>query len=349
MRLGVISVLSLLWILGFSTLSLNSRQVSLQVSCSEPQGCFGLIGKVLAAAPAGSTIVIGPGIFYEQPLVIDRSLALQGAGADLTKIRMVEPGAAISIHSVESVEVQISSLAVTVPFIWNNQRGNVGVGIEWVQQPPGVNKTQTIVIKDSEIISFNGVLINSSKGSLTIQRSSLQSVNFGVGLRTRGEITVVVESTYIGGPFLYNDPLGLSRLVVVSQAILFMPDESPGKASISLKNNQIHFWHIGFSAFSLGQEGWSKANALLVGNTIAYNNGPGVLLGGDTIAELRGNTISDNSDYGIALFLPPCASISSGEITAFRGKVYGEGNIIMNNNKGDLCPPDYPWPPGFRR
>ncbi|MCS6937574.1 MAG: right-handed parallel beta-helix repeat-containing protein, partial [Candidatus Bipolaricaulota bacterium] len=129
----------------------------------------------------------------------------------------------------------------------------------------------------------------------------------------------------------------------------FITDDSPGRVYIALKNNQIHFWHIGFSAFSLGHKGWSRADALLIGNTITFNKGPGVLLGGDTIAELKENIISDNDDYGVTLFLPPCASISSGEITAFRGRMYGKDNVITNNKRGDLCPPDYPWPSGFRK
>ncbi|WP_205006295.1 hypothetical protein, partial [Escherichia coli] len=30
-------------------------------------------------------------------------------------------------------------------------------------------------------------------------------------------------------------------------------------------------------------------------------------------------------------------------------EITGSGNIFRNNGKGDLCPPDYPWPPGFRK
>jgi hypothetical protein len=136
MRLSVVGVLSLLWIVGSS--SINSNQASLQVTCSEPQGCFGLLGKALAAAPTGSTISIGPGIFYERPLVIDKSFVLQGAGADLTKIRIVEPGSAITIRSAELVEVMIASLAIAVPFVWDERR--IGTGVVWVQQS---DKTQT--------------------------------------------------------------------------------------------------------------------------------------------------------------------------------------------------------------
>jgi hypothetical protein len=209
MRLSVVGVLSLLWIVGSS--SINSNQASLQVTCSEPQGCFGLLGKALAAAPTGSTISIGPGIFYERPLVIDKSFVLQGAGADLTKIRIVEPGSAITIRSAELVEVMIASLAIAVPFVWDERR--IGTGVVWVQQS---DKTQTIVMKDAEIISFSGVVINGRKGSFTIQRSRFQNISSGVAIRTRGEITVAVEDTSLSGPFLYADPLGLSRLVISS-------------------------------------------------------------------------------------------------------------------------------------
>jgi len=339
MRLSAIGVLSLLWIVG--SFDMNSKQVSLQVNCSEPQGCFGLIGKALAAVPAGSTISIGPGVFYELPLVIDKSLVFQGAGADLTKIRIVEPGSAITVRSAESVEVVIASLAIAVPFVWDERR--VGTGVAWVQQS---DKTQTIVIEDSKIISFSGVVINSRKGSLAIQRSRFQNISSGVNIRTRREITVAVEDTSLGGPFLYADPLGLSRLVI-SSAISFMADDSPARVFISLKNNTMDFWHMGLSAVSAGHEGWSRAEFLIVGNTMTYNT-VGIFLAGDTDAELRENIISNN-DNGIALFLPPCSPISPYDVTAFRGKIQGRDNVITDNKKGDLCPPDYPWPPGFRK
>jgi parallel beta-helix repeat protein len=300
-----------------------------------------LIGKALAAVPAGSTISIGPGVFYELPLVIDKSLVFQGAGADLTKIRIVEPGSAITIRSAESVEVVIASLAIAVPFVWDERR--IGTGVVWVQQS---DKTQTIVMKDSEIISFSGVVINGRKGSFTIQRSRFQNISSGVAIRTRGEITVAVEDTSLSGPFLYADPLGLSRLVI-SSAISFMADDSPARVFISLKNNTMDFWHMGLSAVSAGHEGWSRAEFLIVGNTMTYNT-VGIFLAGDTDAELRENIISNN-DNGIALFLPPCSPISPYDVTAFRGKIQGRDNVITDNKKGDLCPPDYPWPPGFRK
>jgi parallel beta-helix repeat protein len=339
MRLSVVGVLSLLWIVGSS--SINSNQASLQVTCSEPQGCFGLLGKALAAAPTGSTISIGPGIFYERPLVIDKSFVLQGAGADLTKIRIVEPGSAITIRSAELVEVMIASLAIAVPFVWDERR--IGTGVVWVQQS---DKTQTIVMKDAEIISFSGVVINGRKGSFTIQRSRFQNISSGVAIRTRGEITVAVEDTSLSGPFLYADPLGLSRLVI-SSAISFITDDSPARAFISLKNNTLDFWHMGLHAVSAGDEGWSKAEFLLIGNTIDYNT-VGVFLAGDTDAELRANIISNN-DNGMVLFLPPCSPISSYDVIAFRGKIQGRDNVITDNKKADLCPDDYPWPPGFRK
>ncbi len=343
MRLGVVVIFGALWIASSSEMSSNSGQVSLQINCPEATGCFGLIGKALASAPTGSTIHIGPGVFYEQPLVIERSLTLQGAGADLTKIRPVEPGSAITIRSIEPIDVLISSLTIVAPFVWDKR---ISAGVVWIQES-NVDKTQTVVIKDSEITSFTGVLINASKGSLTIQRSRLWGISSGIDIRTRGEIAVAVEDTLLDGPFLYDDPIGLSRLVIISSAISFMPDDSPGRAYISLKNNQMQLWHLGLKAISIGYEGWSRAEVLLVNNMIAYNK-VGVHLGGDSNAEFRENTISNN-DNGVTLFLPPCASINSYDILAFRGQVRGKDNVIIDNKKGDLCPPDYPWPPGFRK
>ncbi|MEM4284499.1 MAG: right-handed parallel beta-helix repeat-containing protein [Candidatus Caldarchaeum sp.] len=86
---------------------------------------------------------------------------------------------------------------------------------------------------------------------------------------------------------------------------------------------------------------------LLQVNRIAHND-LGVVVQAEASPGLWGNQILQNSGYGIALYQGNCFSYIDPGL-AFQGTVVGEANQLMNNGKGDLCPPDYPWPSGFRK
>ena len=86
---------------------------------------------------------------------------------------------------------------------------------------------------------------------------------------------------------------------------------------------------------------------LLQSNRITQN-GLGVVLQGQSSPTLLRNQILNNSEYGIALYQKPCFEQVATELV-FQGKVLGEANELSGNGQGDLCPPDYPWPEGFRK
>jgi hypothetical protein len=74
--------------------------------------------------------------------------------------------------------------------------------------------------------------------------------------------------------------------------------------------------------------------------------------------EISENRIEHNEAWGLALNLIPglgsqpdqCNVRAPGEEQVFTDpEIAGSGNEFRNNNKGDLCPPDYPWPPGFKK
>jgi parallel beta-helix repeat protein len=242
----------------------------------------------------------------------------------------------------------LSGLAITAPPLgWDAEHAATqSVGIRWTQNA-GIAKEQTVIIKESEIESYLGMEIDGWKGSLTIQQSRLWSIAAGILMKARGEIAVAVEDTSFVGPFRYGIPQDILGFIV-SSAIYIKAVPSLGKAYVLLRNNEMRFWHYGLSAVSAGHEEWSRTEVLLIGNTIAYNREAGVYLVGDAQAELRENKIEDNK-YGVELFMPPCVPINPSNILAFRGMVKGQENVIKNNKAGDLCPADYPWPPGFRK
>jgi hypothetical protein len=70
--------------------------------------------------------------------------------------------------------------------------------------------------------------------------------------------------------------------------------------------------------------------------------------------EISHNWIVNNL-VGAAYSLSGASAAESGycqffkEIPPFEGKLTGRDNKIEDNELRDLCPPDYPWPPGFRK
>jgi hypothetical protein len=79
------------------------------------------------------------------------------------------------------------------------------------------------------------------------------------------------------------------------------------------------------------------------GNLIGRNQ-HGIVMRAANPAKIYNNRILENEGWGVALQQPPCFDVP--RIAAPR-VVRGTGNEIMDNRKGDLCPPDYPWPEGF--
>ncbi|MCR4405272.1 MAG: right-handed parallel beta-helix repeat-containing protein [Candidatus Acetothermia bacterium] len=74
-----------------------------------------------------------------------------------------------------------------------------------------------------------------------------------------------------------------------------------------------------------------RSRVMLKENRIVKNEGWGVVLSKDTLRIPGGGTLW-------------CLS---GEVDWTKWAVRGADNEIHGNGQGDLCPEDYPWPPGF--
>jgi len=100
---------------------------------------------------------------------------------------------------------------------------------------------------------------------------------------------------------------------------------------------------------------WISGNGF-VREAISLLGGAGLLLGpGQKMqVEISHNWIVNNR-VGAAYSLSGASAAESGycqffkEIPPFEGKLTGRDNKIEDNELSDLCPPDYPWPPGFRK
>lgn len=85
-----------------------------------------------------------------------------------------------------------------------------------------------------------------------------------------------------------------------------------------------------------------EAQAHLRGNLLVGNQ-DGVVIRRDAVkTSLYENKIWNNRGCGVRIekTLPQWEKLQG---------IEGQGNWLADNGRGDLCPPDYPWPPGFQK
>ncbi len=115
------------------------------------------------------------------------------------------------------------------------------------------------------------------------------------------------------------------------------------RAQATIRHNKISQNGIGIEVVG--------ATAQLVENEV-YANKNGIQLThhweGDGHVELVRNRVSQNEECGIAAQSPQYVE-GKKIYEMFTGELRGEGNEVQGNLKADLCPPDYPWPLGFRK
>jgi hypothetical protein len=330
--------------LGGPTQSLAGEAATIEISCQEPQGCFLEISKAIKTAPSGATIYIGPGLYYEKPMVIQKSLTLQGTSPDETHIHIIEPGAAFTVDSRDPLTFTLQALSLKTR-IWEREFGkDLNIGLLWKQEQE-VGE-QTTSIQNVEIESDIGILLDGWKGKITIQQSKIYGVSQGLSAEG-GDLRINVEDSWFVGP------LGPSSIFPASfsfSGINFIGRPGGGHVQGIIKGSSISGWGFaGVAAASLSFRGWGSVTVSLEDNRVEFNHGAaGVYLKGDVEVELLRNEIAFNEGYGVMLLLPSCPlDHPPPEEHNFRGTVQGVENKIYGNEKGGLCPPDYPWPEGF--
>ncbi len=185
-----------------------------------------------------------------------------------------------------------------------------------------------VVIEGNQIVGalYHGISV--FKGKASIQKNFLVYQGYdGSGLKIGSAEATVEGNTVIG-------------LMPHGVGIQINPE-----AQVVLKRNRLSQNGIGVEI--------SGAMARLIENDI-YANKTGIQLTpreeADPLAqvELVNNKINQNEECGIAA---QSAQYVDGKkvYEIFKGQLEGEGNEIESNLRSDLCPPDYPWPPGFRK
>jgi len=96
----------------------------------------------------------------------------------------------------------------------------------------------------------------------------------------------------------------------------------------------------------------ASSGQIEVRNSQIQGNGTGIMVfraDGDPLW-LENNRILRNREWGVAIFRSPCVENPPSDLR-FIWPIYiqGKNNEIQENGKGNLCPPDYNWPPNFRK
>ncbi len=321
---------------------LSTSVSTIEVSCPDAEGCFSLLGEAIQQAPVGATIRMAPGIYYEKPLIIDKSLRIEGVQTETgrsPRIVLVDVGTALLIQGSSQMVVELQGLAIEAlaldPFF--DGRESIGVRV-FAQTPENVR----VVLKEVNIQSYQGMSIAGDQpAELTVEvvdaniRAALVGIAMNMG-------HLILRGSKLRGP-------GIDSLIAPWYGIILQPSPSlPIRAT--LIGNRIEGFGIGLMA--VGSSRLRQGRVVLQGveNEIVSNRGDGLYLLGDRIdVELSRNEIRGNRGYGLKLSLSACAPEGARPEFKFQGLIQGTDNSLSDNAKGDLCPADYPWPEDFTK
>ncbi len=304
---------------------------------------FPTIQAAIDAVAEGGTVLIGPGT-YQENLKITKSLRLVGLGAVEIQPKSPDPLSALPTIDVvgedkeQPIQVYLANFKVN---FYSGLIGNEGISLRSAQA----------IVQDVTISGYQYGLISIGEGDVILSRGSIY--RNGTGVQSWGSSLTVHDSDF------HDNFVGI---------------KSFGK---NLKVRQSMFARNS-AAIAIWDFGWSNGERELRGNAMTGNDvGLYLALGptsdiqeelkaanqpelGPSLITMSDNEIVGNRDYGIALAHSGCSQEEPFIFYPFslvslfaRQKLliafWERSNTIRNNGKGDLCPADYPWPPGFRK
>ena len=327
-------------------LVLDMQQERLVVRVPED---YQTIQAAIDAAAEGATILIGPGL-YKENLKITKSLRLVGADQKQVHVRAVnEQQPIIYVEAVFPIQVYFEGFTIGDP-----SRSLEGL--------PRLDPTQLSYPLMPVGIQVQGS-VQAKLHKLTIGGQG------GAGIFTKG--VFIAEDLFAAPQLMVSEVESVHNLFG-----LFMISSDSIIQNSNIRENLIGLFNV-----LLGKSGGlTLYRSALLGNIITgvalhnshlpqvighiieneiVGNGNGIYLGASqdgSWVEISDNQIGRNLSYGVAVMRSACPSdfrplliplmvSESATINIFSGK----GNNLQDNGKADLCPPDYPWPPGFRK
>jgi hypothetical protein len=269
-----------------------------------------------------------------------------------------------SIHNEDIYESESSEVAVIIEGGWVSLHRNrisifhvnpYGLSAHRIGDfcDMGVEASDSnVVIEDNQIVGdlYHGISV--FRGKASIQKNFIVYRGYnGNGLKI-GSAKAVVEDNTIFGMMSYGVGIqvtggGYESVVGHLPSGKVTVTQVP-QAQVTLRRNRIAQNGTGIEV--------SGAIAKLIENDV-YANKIGLQLTpwmrgeveyttDPAKVELMRNRISQNEECGIAAH----RYVEGKKVyEMFTGELTGEGNEVQGNLQADLCPPDYPWPPGFRK
>ncbi len=208
--------------------------------------------------------------------------------------------------------------------------------------------SQAEIARNSVALCQNGIVVaqNVTEASAVIQDNQLLANNRNIyligGARFSEKVYPQIDWSVEGN-------------VIVSGGIGIHADISGGieGGQVQLKNNRIAWQRKQYVELTPPAAIWYFGNGILLSTSLRRKE-----LKEPLKIEISENRIEHNEAWGLALNLLPgwdgrpdeCNVYAPGEEQVFADpEITGSGNEFRNNLKGDLCPADYPWPPGFRK
>lgn len=238
---------------------------TVQVSLSD-EGDYTSLETAVAEAVPGSTIILDAGQFeLSAPLVISKSLTLQGAGADLTTISNSAGGTAVLAIDGEQINVQIQELALQRS---GEFAGNIVIAFEGQVDFEDCKISGGAKATDDSVTG-DGLLVWGSS-DVTVKNCTIEE-NMGAGIVVLDNAQATIDEVTCS----HNE-----------RGIAFL-EESTGQISNSdCSRNELTGILIAGSA-----------HVDIINNTITGNGSIGILVQLDTDAggEIRGNSLARNA------------------------------------------------------
>ncbi len=309
---------------------------------------FSTIQAAIDAAAEGATILIGPGL-YKENLKITKSLRLVGAGHKQVHVRAInEQQPTIYVEAVLPIQVYFEGFTIGDPS-------------RSLEELPRLDPTQLSYPLMPAGIQVQGP-VQAKLHKLTIGGQG------GAGIFTRG---VFIAEDLFTAPQLMVSEVELAHNVF---GLFMMSSDSIIQRS-TIRENLIGLFNVllgkpgGLTIYrsallgniitgvALHNSHLPQALGHVIGNEIV-GNGSGIYLGArqaGSWVEISDNQIGRNLSYGVTVMQSVCPSdfrpllvpLMVSESATIQ--ILGKGNELQSNGQGDLCPPDYPWPPGFRK
>lgn len=305
----------------------------LKVNCPDRYGCFRLLGQAIETAPEGAIIQLSPGVYYELPLLISKSLTIRGARSASTTIKAVDSGALITIRaSNQPITVNLESLILHNPvldlIVTPSGRGDaINLQIEGLSE--GNPEDIKVLLEDSYILSAGIGISVEGRAQLTLQGNGIEARLAALIAENGGQLMVNENSFVIERPKEAFSIILLSEVEAQFQKNwIFQRVINPEEArviGVMISGGQYSFVENQFSTLAVGAALASK-----------------------TTADFHRNLFREDK-IGISLHIPPCIPNPAPELR-FEGFITGADNQF-SYNKVDLCPGlgEFPWPPGFMK